>query len=80
MGNAVNTVYIANCAMGYAAFKVILLWNRFANCREGYAHTWSKVRDDGLAATYLNNDPERGEATTEPNEGDGGCKPSRVHS
>ena len=56
-------VFCINCAMAHAAYKVMLLWDndRAAQCREGFAHTWSKVRDDGLAATYRNNDPDRGE-------------------
>ena len=56
-------IFCINCAIAYDAYQIMHLWNNrdFAKCREGYGHTWSKVREDGLAAIYLNNDPERGE-------------------
>ena len=59
-------IYCINCGLAYNAYKVMLLWNneRFAECREGYGHTWSRVRDDGLAESYINNNPENVERRT----------------
>ena len=57
-------VFCCNCGLAYAAYKVMLLWNnqdKADDCRENYMHTWSRVREDGLAAMFLHNDPERGE-------------------
>ena len=56
-------VYCINCGLAHDAYRVMLLWNNqvLVACREGYGHTWSKVRADGLAAAYRNNDPTNGE-------------------
>ena len=59
-----SDIFCANCGLAYAAYRVMLLWNNVDladECREGCDHTWSRMREDGLAEIYLNNDPECGE-------------------
>ena len=59
-------IFCINCGIAYDAYSVMLLWNNqhLAQCKEGYGHTWSKVRADGLAAIYRNNNPDHGELET----------------